>query len=150
MENCLQGLLALYLSFSRAGWFCRFGRRADNLPVSVLMFKLQWMRSRFPALSLVAISLPCRGFMKLLSRVSMAPSSHKASTAEQRCTVRPNSACTSTYECLMACCKLISMGYCRPNWTLLVRLLHAENNHKQVKLPFAASHSDSMISRQTP
>ena len=78
------GLLTLYLSFSRAGWFCRLGLRADSRPVSVLMLRLQWMRSRLPWLSTVAISLPCRGLMKLLSRVSMAPSSHKASTAATR------------------------------------------------------------------
>ena len=31
----------LYWSFSSAGWFCRFGFRADNLPVSVLILRLQ-------------------------------------------------------------------------------------------------------------
>ena len=37
-------LVTLYLSFSRAGWFCRFGLLADRRPVSVLRFKLQCTR----------------------------------------------------------------------------------------------------------
>jgi hypothetical protein len=31
------------LSFSKAGWFCKFGRRALNRPVSVFIFKEQWI-----------------------------------------------------------------------------------------------------------
>ena len=34
-------LRILYTSFSSAGWFCKFGRREDKRPVSVLMFKLK-------------------------------------------------------------------------------------------------------------
>ena len=34
-------MLTLYLSFSRAGWFCRLNLRADSRPVSVLMFRLK-------------------------------------------------------------------------------------------------------------
>jgi hypothetical protein len=37
-------LLTLYLSFSRAGWFCRLGRRALRRPVSVFRFRLHASR----------------------------------------------------------------------------------------------------------
>mmetsp|Transcript_25540 Transcript_25540/g.71428 ORF Transcript_25540/g.71428 Transcript_25540/m.71428 type:complete len:213 (-) Transcript_25540:2439-3077(-) len=80
----------LYLSFSSAGWFCRFGRRADNRPVSVLMFREQWMR-----LSGVEILSPWSGSMKFDSSVSMALISTRASAAAQACspgTPPPNAA----------------------------------------------------------
>ena len=40
-----------YWSFSRAGWFCRFGARDESRPVSVLRLSEQWMREPASAFS---------------------------------------------------------------------------------------------------
>ena len=53
-----------YWSFSSAGWFCRLGRRALSLPVSVFRFMLQWI------LDLSSTS-SCSGWMKVPSMVSI-------------------------------------------------------------------------------
>ena len=65
-----------YLSFSNAGWFCNEGLRADNRPVSVLMFTAPCTRPSGPR-----ISSPCNGMIKLDNKVSTAARSLSASMA---------------------------------------------------------------------
>mmetsp|Transcript_9421 Transcript_9421/g.31914 ORF Transcript_9421/g.31914 Transcript_9421/m.31914 type:complete len:250 (-) Transcript_9421:452-1201(-) len=68
------------LSFSRAGWFCRFGRCELRRPVSVLMLIEVWMRPSLPGSS-------CSGRMKEPSMVSRALTVVSASRA--RCAPSP-------------------------------------------------------------
>jgi len=54
------------VSFSRAGWFWRLGRREESRPVSVLRLREQWTR-------LWSSARVCSEEIKLVIMVSMEP-----------------------------------------------------------------------------
>ena len=77
----------LYRSFSSAGWFCKFGRRADSRPVSVFKFNEQCTRPRGSA-----FENSWRGRIKFASIVSIEPTSQRLAIASHASTPSSSSA----------------------------------------------------------